>query len=554
MFIRVKDKANGKRTVQIVENQRRGDKIHQNIVRHVGIAENDREEQELRRLAESIIIETKNQQKPVLPIFAPEDIYGNAELAEVPEDETVQVKDLREEMRVVEGIGEVFGKLFNDLGFNTLIGETRRDEQWNEILKACVIARIANPQSKHRTAALLEEDYGIKIPLDRIYRMMDHLYPRVEEVKRCIGQSTLNLYDNKVDVLFFDVTTLYFESVERDELRENGFSKDAKFKEVQVVLALVVTNEGLPITYEVFPGNTYEGHTLIEVIEKMKQQYNIGKVILVADRALFNEENLKKMEDPAVGIQYVVAAKLKALPKKAQKEILTSEDYQPTEVSGDLHWVREWDHKGRRLIVSYSGDRAKKDAADRQRLIDRLMKKFKNGKCSLKSLIPNYGTKKYLNVKAEKVDLNQDKIDADGQWDGLHGVITNVSEENARTLLARYSGLWQIEAAFRVNKHDLKMRPIHHWTPERIEAHISICFIAYTLAKQALYRLKVQQKEEMSFERLRNELLHVQATICRDVHTQRMYKIPSRVTVLHEKIYRAFGLRRSAVPRIFKGK
>jgi transposase len=203
--------------------------------------------------------------------------------------------------------------------------------------------------------------------------------------------------------------------------------------------------------------------------------------------------NLFDNKDPAVGIQYVVAAKLKSLTKK-----------------------------------------------------------FKNGKCSLKSLIPNYGTKKYLNVKAEKVELNLDKIEVDEQWDGLHGVITNVSEEKAQSLLARYSGLWQIEAAFRVNKHDLKMRPIHHWTPERIEAHISICFIAYTLAKQALYRLKVQQKEVWSFERLRNELLHVQATICRDLQTQRMYKIPSKVTVLHEKIYRAFGLRRSDGPRLYR--
>ena len=544
MFIRVKDRSNGKKSVQIVETFRRGTKVHQKIFRHVGQAENDREVEVLKNLAHSIIIETKEKRQPVLPLFSPEGIYCPQKSKTQTED-TVKVKELREEQRIITGIGEVYGKLYTDLGFDTLITGTRKDAQWNSIIKSCVLARLANPASKRRTASLLEEDYAIKIPLEKIYRMMDHVAEHEESIKKDVGQATLSLFNQRVDVLFFDVTTLYFESVDTDDLRDFGFSKDCKFKETQVTLALVTTTDGLPITYEVFPGNMYEGHTLLKMVKKLKEQYTLETILLVADRAMFTTNNLDFMDEE--GVNYIVAGRLRSLSKDIKEDIVSSSNYKTVVVENELHWMKEYDYNNRRLIVSYSTDRARKDAADRQRLIDRLMKRVKGKKLKIKDLIPNYGTKKYIDIAGGEVSINEAKIEKDAQWDGLHGVITNVEEETATNILARYKGLWQIEEAFRISKHDLKMRPIYHWTPARIQAHIALCFLAYTVVKQALYRVASQQMP-MSFEQMRNELLHVQSSIVIDRKSRKKYVIPSHTTLNQEKIYRAFGLKRSDVP------
>lgn len=512
MFVRVKDKANGKKAIQIVETYRRGDKVHQKIVRHIGQAVTVAEVDALKQLAQAIMVEVENQRQPVLPLVAPEDIYGWKKPKPEVSD-TVAVKNLREEQRIIEGIGDVFGKLYDDLGFGNILGSRRADAKWNGILKSCVLARLANPSSKLRTASMLEQDYAITIPVEQIYRMMDRVAPQEDNIKRQIGQTTLSLFPENVDVLFCDVTTLYFESVIADELREFGYGKDGKFNEVQVVLALITTTAGLPITYQLFPGNVYEGHTLITMIQALKRQYAINNILIVADRAMFNDANLKLMDDEKVN--YIVAARLKALPRAMKNKITGDDDFQATLVENELHWVKEYEHQERRLIVSYSSQRARKDAADRTRLIERLLKRARSGTIKIRDVISNYGSKKYLKIGDCEVAIDQAKIEADARYDGLHGVITNLKEDAANTILSRYRGLWQIEEAFRVNKHDLKMRPIFHWTPHRIKAHIAICFLAFAVAKQAVYRLRCRQLP-LSFEQLRNELLHVQATLMVD--------------------------------------
>jgi transposase len=544
MFVRVKSKPNGKKAVQIVESYRRADKVTQKIIRHIGQALTDRELDELKRLAQSIIDEMKNEKQPALPLLDPLKKVVRKLINSKPTNDSVKIKNLREEQRIIVGIAEVFGKLYRDLNFSTLIEGSKKDVQWNSILESCVLARIANPVSKRRTASLLEEDYGVKLPLEKIYRMMDNLAERESSIKQHIAKTTRSLFKEKVDVLFFDVTTLYFESFKADDLRNFGFSKDCKFKETQVMLALVTTTNGLPITYKLFPGNTYEGNTLIETIEELKGEYAINNVMLVADRAMFNEKNLSKME--SLGVTYIVAAKLKTLPGALKSEVLGT-GYKPEVVKNELHWIGEFEHKKRRLIVSYSSKRARKDAADRQRLIDRLMKKAKEKKIKIKDLIPNYGSKKFIKIENGDATINDEKIEADAQWDGLHGIITNSKDKSSVELLSRYRDLWQIEEAFRISKHDLKMRPIYHWSEPRIRAHILICFISLTLAKQAVYRVGVQQ-DAMSFEQIRNELLHAQSSVVIDISSKKKYIIPSHVTVNQKKLYQVFGLKRSAVP------
>ena len=156
---------------------------------------------------------------------------------------------------------------------------------------------------------------------------------------------------------------------------------------------------------------------MVEMVKDLQTQYAIKNILLVADRAMFTEENLSSME--SLGIQYIVAAKLKALPKSLKSDILHA-DYNEEVIGDELHGLKEFEHKSRRLVVGYSAKRAGKDAADRQRLVDRLMKKVKGDKIKVKDLIPNYGSKKYISIENGSASVNQEKIKADAQWDGLH--------------------------------------------------------------------------------------------------------------------------------------
>lgn len=543
MWIRVKPRSNGKKSIQIVESHRRCDKITQKIIRHVGQAETEEEIDQMKKIAKSIINRLEQERSPSLPLFST-DIANKESTDKIPDN--VKLKDLQEEQRIITGIPDVFGKLFDDLGFNESILKTRRDAYWNKILKDCVIARLANPCSKRRTASLLEQDFGIRHNLDNIYKMLDYLFLNKERVKDIVSNNTLNLFGEKIVVLYFDVTTLYFESFKSDDLRDFGYSKDCKFKETQVVLSLITSKGGHPLGYELFPGNTSECKTLIKTVEFIKNKYNAIDVTLVADRAMFTDTNLSYLEDK--GVKYVVAAKLKSLGKKDKDQIL-SNNYKADVLNNELIWFREQSYKNRRLIISYSNKRAKKDYADRLRLVERVLKKSKDNKIKIKDLIPNYGSKKYINVTDNTATINNEKIELDSLWDGLHGVITNIRDKSIKDILSRYKGLWEIESTFRMSKHDLKMRPIYHFNNNRIQSHILLCFISLSIAKQALHRINIQQKENLSLEKLRNELLHVQASILLNPQDRKnKYAVPSKTSQVQIKIYKTFGLKRRQLP------
>lgn len=533
MFIREVPKANGSTSIRIVENARIGKKIKQKIVRYVGQAVNDHEIEILKEAAERIIIEMRNNQKPVLTGFAPSTIHSS-----IKKERRVNIARLREEKRMNNGFEAVFGKAYEQLDLFNSIRGTRKDEEWNKVLKECVIARIAEPRSKRATVEILKKDFDSKIPLEKIYRMMDKLIKNESEIKKRIYNRTKTLLNNQVDVMFFDVTTLYFESFEPDELRNFGFSKDCKFKETQILLSLITTIEGLPLDFNIFSGNTSEGKTLIEVIKELKEKYLVRNVILVADRAMFTEKNLVELEKKE--INYIVAAKLKSLNKEMKHKIL-NDNFTPNVVGNEFFWVNEYSLKGRRLIVNYSSKRAKKDFAERNRLAERLIKKAKAGKIKITDLISNKGTKKYVKITKGEAFVNKDKIELDAKWDGLHGIITNVKDKPISELLERYKDLWQIEAAFRVNKHDLKMRPIYHWKKNRIKAHILICYLAYTLVAHVRYILKIKGVN-ISTAVLQDELSRIEVSILKHTNSGKKYLLPSSMSDIQKSIYEVMDI------------
>ena len=548
MFVRTRKRDNGTTQVQIVENYRQGAKVVQRLVRSVGHAASERELAQFMAIAEAAIVELKNQKAPVLSFQDPYEVHApkrKGASKESCEDE-VKVKNIRHEKSINDGYRELFGEVYSAMGLDEVLETERKTDHWNSLLRDLSIARIAEPDSKLQTHRKLRDEQEISYGLDSVYDLMDHVVENSDRIKAKVCQSTTELFENKVDVLFYDVTTLYFESTERDDLRNFGFSKDCKFKEVQVVLALITTTDGLPLSYKLFPGNTNEGKTLIPTIIEMKKEFDLNRVVMAADRAMFTEENLAELDKN--NVRYVVAAKLKGMSKKQQKEILNAANYALLKNRNEQIWVGEFEHKGRRLISALSYKRAEKDAKDRQRLIDRLQKKTKDGQVKINDIIPNHGTKRYLKIIDGKAEVNKEKIEQDALWDGMHGVITNDRDSSAAEILSWYHGLWQIEEAFRVNKHTLEMRPIYHWTKERIEAHILICFIAFAVLKQTLVRLK-RKNLDISGKELIYQLKTVQLHRILDIATGKRYLVPSTLNNHQKKIFTLLGIKRSTEPR-----
>ncbi len=167
----------------------------------------------------------------------------------------------------------------------------------------------------------------------------------------------------------------------------------------------------------------------------------------------------------------------------------------------------------------------------------------KSGSQNPKDLLNNYGYKKFLIIKGKtSLSINQDKIAAESRWDGLHGVITNLPDTPHQEVLSHYRGLWQVEESFRITKHDLKVRPIYHWTPSRVRAHIAISFMAFTCIRQLMYRIKLQHKA-LSPEVVRNALIHVQHSVFKHKRTKQRYVMPSQINPEAKKIYAVMGLK-----------
>ena len=548
MFVRVKTTPNSPRkSVQIVASIRKGDAVTQKIMRHVGIAMDDQELEQLKRLGESIIAKLENEARPSL--FSPEEINKmktTTKLNELNSDLKnfdVNLHNLKEEARVVEGIHDVYGALFEQLQLGHLFDEKKKRS--GDIFKQVVLARLADPRSKLKTTELLQRSFGVRLDVNAIYRMMDHLDDTViEKLKDTVYRQTLKLFGGSLDVVLFDVTTLYFESFDEDEFRKNGYSKDLKFNQPQIVLALMVTKEGLPIGYDVFSGDTYEGHVLIPCLKQLKDKYGVNRVIFVADSGLFNEENLKALT--ANEFEYVVGARLKNQKANLMKQILNAENY--ATISEDVR-ITEFNHEHGRLIVNYSATRARKDKHDRDKQIQKLEKKLKK-KSNIKELITGYGTKKYLKVEGNgRLALNDVTIQEAESWDGLHGLITNAKEISTLEAIGFYKELWMIEEAFRLHKTDLSIRPVYHFKESRVKAHVAILFASFCLMKQLHYRVKLRYKQ-LSPERIKEELLSVQASVLYDKKTKFRYRLPSKLTTEADKIYTALDLARDLKPQI----
>ena len=401
-------------------------------------------------------------------------------------------KELEETARVIENMDSVLingtqlllNRVYDSIGFNRIP---------DDILRHLVIARVSHPRSKLATVDYLKSYYDEDVDLNHIYRYMDKLYNTQMELAQQISvEHTRKLFDGRIGLMFYDVTTLYFETADTDVLREPGFSKDGKTAESQVVLGLLVSEGGYPLSYSLFNGSQYEGFTMIPMIDDFKQRFTLGDdFVVVADSGLMNKNNVALLQK--AGYKYILGARIKSESTNVKQWILSLE--KKDKVCYD--YKRE---NGERLVVCYYDKRAKKDAYNRDRGIARLRKAYKSGHLT-KQQVNKRWYNKFLEISRDvEVTISEEKIAEDCKWDGLKGYITN-TELDAEHVIAEYHGLWVVERAFRVSKGTLEMRPMFHFTERRIEAHVCICFIAYKVYKE-LERLIAVNKIGMSVDKV----------------------------------------------------
>lgn len=468
MFVRKKKNKSGSISIQIIEKIGRVNKL----IQTVGSSAIENEIDQLFAKAHSLVPVLEKQQKFNFLSH---------------EDETILnfTKTLSNSNIKAVGADLIFGKLFDYIGFDIIK---------DQLFKDLALSRIIYQGSKLKLTEYLRRFEQRDISIQRIYRFLDKLNHKYKSQVETIAFQHTKKILGQITVVFYDMTTLYFEASDEDDFRRIGFSKDGKFQDPQIMLGLLVGERGYPIGYELFEGNTFEGKTLIPIIEKFQKKFELIKPIIIADSGLLSKANIASLK--AKNYEYIIGARIKNDTEEITQKIL---DLNLCE-DGQSAIIKKED--GDSLIVAYTQKRATKDAHNRKKGLTRLEKKISSGKLT-KDKINARGYNKYLTLQNEiNVTIDYDKYNADMAWDGLKGYITNTTL-SVDEIISNYSNLWHIEKAFRMSKSDLEIRPIYHFKKRRIEAHISISFVAYTIYKE-LERLLYKHRAPFSVKKARD--------------------------------------------------
>jgi transposase len=426
---------------------------------------------------------------------------------------------VEEKARYNYGYAQVYGKVMKHYELDVLLNRVRRKHKiqfdlYNAVL-LMLFERLHDPCSK-RSNYCNQLDYaGIEaVYLQYLYRSLDKLADYSAPIQKQIFQTGRDLFNQQLDVVFYDVTTLYFESEVEEEgsLRQKGFSKDGKIGNTQILFCMMIDRHKQPVGYRIFKGDTFEGHTFEKALDDLKQEFNIDKVIVVADRGMLSKNNIELTTSK--GYEFILGERLKSLPAAIQKDLLDRSTYQHEWIYKDQDdeqvriQYKMIEHEGKTIIVTYSAKRAAKDKHDREEkliIAGQLLRQ--------PSLIKKKAARYFLKQKGEEeYSLDEEKVKKQEKYDGILAITTNTTTLSATEILENYKQLYKIEHTFRSFKGHLEMRPMFHWTDKRIEGHICLCYIAYTLLNYVLQKAN-QKKIILTEAILRKQLDHMQVSL-----------------------------------------
>lgn len=454
--------------------------------------------------------------------------------------------DLKEVGRYNYGYALVIKKLWHLFDMTTWMRKVSNKRRirfdWLCALELMIAERLNEPCSKLSNFNHQEEYIGFndqKVELQHFYRCLDLLSEEQDSLKKHLFNKQQSLFSQTLDVVFYDVTTLYFESQkeEQENLRQKGYCKDGKAHKTHVVLGLLVDKMRNPITYQIYRGNTYEGKTMIDALDSLRKEFDIDEVVVVADSAMIDQTNREHIEGCS-GMTYIIGDRIKNLPRRVSEQLLDRKNHKAINSAPDNFSYSSVDYKGHKIFCTYSEKRARKDRHARQKLIEKAEKLLDQPSVLKQS--KRRGAGRFIKQTAKEVyTLDIDKIEADAKWDGFKAIATTTSL-SIEEILNKYKNLYEVEHAFRALKSQLQIRPMYHWTNKRIEGHVAMCFMAYTFLNYLRNTTKLSQRQIV------RSLDKMQLSKVKENATDKNLYLRSKITEEQEKIIKTLKLE---VPR-----
>lgn len=348
------------------------------------------------------------------------------------------------------------------------------------LLLDLAIMRLIEPASKLRSIELLHHYFGIQYS-QRIYRNIPKLTVHQSEIEQCAYNVAQQKFNEPFYFVLYDVTTLYFESFKADQFRTQGFSKDNKSQQPQIVIGLLVTQSGFPLSYDVFAGNTFEGKTMLPVVEKFILAHPQVKPIIVADAAMLDEERLAELRQK--NLSYIVGARLSNAPLGLVKQVHMA-------LNDKNRAIARFSSRHGHLVCDFSSKRYRKELNELNKLIRKAEELVAKQELKVKAKFVRKITK-------EKIELNTELIEKRRHLLGIKGYCTDLPEQQLSNemVIERYHQLWHVEQSFRMSKFDLQARPIFHQKHDAIKAHVLICFVALIAEKYLELTTKLSLRE-----------------------------------------------------------
>ena len=486
MFARLK-KSGQYQYLQIVENRRDGKKTVQRVIATIGRMDQLQAGSDIETLVRSL---SRFSEKVLLILSGKSDVHASAKKV---------------------GPSLIFDRLWKELDIGRIIQAHLAERKFGFDVERAVFLTVLHRlfvSGSDRYCDKWHRDYVINgvddLRLHHFYRAMAFLGEELEDQQgktpfapRCIKdlieedmfQVRRNLFTG-LDVVFFDTTSIYFEGDGGETIGQFGHSKDHRPDLHQMVVGVVLDNEGNPVCCEMWPGNTADVKSLIPVIERIRRRFQIKQFCIVSDRGMISKETLAHLEKE--NIPYILGARMRMV-KEIKEEVLSRagryREVYPEGISSkdpSPLKVKEVNVDDRRYIVCLNERQVRKDAAGRQAIIDALQEKIKSNP---KSLVGNKGYRKYLSLDRDTVSINQQKISDEERFDGKWVLKTNTTMTPEQVAL-KYKELWQVEHVFRDMKSILDTRPIFHKRDETIRGHVFCSFLALVLRKELDRRLE----------------------------------------------------------------
>lgn len=383
----------------------------------------------------------------------------------------------------------VLNRMFEKSGIDRVLDAIAKKHpqlgfDFKKLIFTMVASRFVRPGSKLKIFEHWQKRFypGMlagDIELHQLYRALTLLSHHKESIEMDLFWHGRDLLSEEIDIVLYDLTTLRFESTMAVGLRQFGYSKERRSDCTQVVLGLLVRPDGVPVSFEVYPGNTFEGKTVGDIIKKMRNKFKVRRFIFVGDRGLFSRKNLEAMRGPNQedNGEFIVGMKLGVF-KDRHEEFYDLSRF--TKISDELAFY-ETEHEGDRCIITWSRARAERDVKAREDILKKIRKKLDKKKITSKEFVTNTTYKRYvvgLN-DGKNFAINDKAIIEDAKKDGFFGVLTNITAMPAVDIVTHYKSLWIIEDAFGEIKGSLRARPVFHWTDQNIIGHLTMCFLAY---------------------------------------------------------------------------